>query len=158
MRVDALALLFSNKKNVFVVVVLFSRSRVVVRDPTTMMSPRSLLGIEKIKKNRRYEEKEPTLFWSTQHDTKTQTKALKEEEERERERDNNNNNNNNTVVSRAFFPRGEEEEEDKKKDRKATSKQRQQQRCKRRRKRRRKNIYNKESTGVVVPNTLPLYV
>jgi hypothetical protein len=156
-RVDALALLFSNKKNVFVVVVLFSRSRVVVRDPTTMMSPRSLLGIEKIKKNRRYEEKEPTLFWSTQHDTKTQTKALKEEEERERERDNNNNNNN-TVVSRAFFPRGEEEEEDKKKDRKATSKQRQQQRCKRRRKRRRKNIYNKESTGVVVPNTLPLYV
>jgi hypothetical protein len=84
-RVDALALLFSNKKNVFVVVVLFSRSRVVVRDPTTMMSPRSLLGIEKIKKNRRYEEKEPTLFWSTQHDTKTQTKALKEEEERERE-------------------------------------------------------------------------
>jgi hypothetical protein len=157
-RVDALALLFSNKKNVFVVVVLFSRSRVVVRDPTTMMSPRSLLGIEKIKKNRRYEEKEPTLFWSTQHDTKTQTKALKEEEERERERDNNNNNNNNTVVSRAFFPRGEEEEEDKKKDRKATSKQRQQQRCKRRRKRRRKNIYNKESTGVVVPNTLPLYV
>ena len=82
--VDALALLFSNKKNVFVVVVLFSRSRVVVRDPTTMMSPRSLLGIEKIKKNRRYEEKEPTLFWSTQHDTKTQTKALNEEE-RERE-------------------------------------------------------------------------
>ena len=120
--VDALALLFSNKKKTSrsssSFRSLFAIASRCERSKDDDMSPRLLKGIdvskntslidyremikEKIKKFKRYEEKERTLFG--QHN-KTQAQRGR----RKRERDNNNT----TIVSRALFPQREEEEDKK---------------------------------------------